>query len=509
MSAVKDKRISIKNVGAISRLDFPVLEGGGVIVIQGEHGLGKSTAIGAVEAIASGRDDKRLKPADGSARGEIKGCGVTITIGKRTSRSGELECRSIDGKLSVSDLVDPGIDSPTSADAKRIRTLIQLARVDADRAAFAELFQSPEDFDRIVPQEITQTDDPLAMADTIKKAVEKEARSLEGKSETARALAASCAKAIEGIDLSAPHDADDLNRAYEQAIRDEQEIITRKSNALRHNNALAKARAGFSEVAIAEAEARIAACAGRQERIKRDIDAVVNHQSVVLETIADLKARLAESEGLHRDLVLTATNYLNEVEQVDRDERTAIKSRDALIETKKQLEAADAEVPPDDVVQDRVIAVGTARLAVEAGALVRSAIAKDDERERHVKTATTYAQAAEFLRGAASGVDSVLSQQIQRISGCPLRVDGGRLVLDTDRGVEFFSDLSDGERWKVALDVAIDAVGETGLIGIPQVAWEGLNNRVRSLINEHAKSRKATIVTAEVTEDKELTVAAL
>lgn len=507
--SVAEKSITITNVGAIKRLNFPVLPDGGVIVIQGEHGLGKSTAVGAVEAIASGREDRRLKPSDGAARGQISGCGVTITIGKRTSRSGELECKAIDGKLSVSDLVDPGIDSPTSADAKRIRTLIQIAKVDADRAAFTELFSSQEEFDRVVPQEITQTDDPLAMADTIKKAIEKEARSLEGKSDTARALAASCSKAIECVDLSAPCDALALNRAYEQAIRDEQEIVTRRSNALSHNEALAKARAGFSEVAIAEAEGRITLAAGRRVDAERKLEDTADEMAVVVKTISDLKQRLADAESVQREIVARSSATRRERDQAEEDERAAIEARDALLETKKQLEAADAEVPPDDVVQDRVQAVANARLAVECGALVRSAIAKDAERQRHIKEATEFAHAAEFLRGAASGVDSVLSQQIQRINGCPLRVDGGRLVLDTDRGTEFFSELSDGERWKIALDVAIDAVGETGLIGIPQVAWEGLNNRVRMLINEHAKLRKATIVTAEVTEDKELSVSAL
>lgn len=514
MSATKseskpDRDVKIRNVGAIERLDFPVLPEGGVIVIQGEHGLGKSTAVSAVEALASGRDDKRLKPRDGAARGEISGCGVTITLGKRTSRTGEIECRAIDGKLSVSDLVDPGIESPSSADAKRIRTLIQLARVEADRAAFAELFPSVEEFARVVPEEITQTDDPLVMADTIKKAIEKEARSLEGKCEVERSLAASCAKAIEGIDLSAPHDADKLTKAYEQAIRDEQEIVTKKANAERHNATLAKARAGFSEVAIAEAEGRVTLAAERRDDVSGRLEEATDQEMTASNDVCGIKQRLADAEQRLREMTASRVSLRRELDQAENEEADAIQSHKSLLKTKQQLEAADAEVPPPDVVADRVQAVGNARLAVDAGVLIRNAIAKDAERDRHVRLATSYAHQAEALRGAASGVDSVLSQQIQKIGGCPLRVDGGRLVLETDRGREFFAELSDGERWAIALDVAIDAVGEDGLIGIPQMAWEGLNNRVRSLINAHAKSRRATIVTAEVTEDKSLTVSSL
>jgi hypothetical protein len=510
MAATKEvkqgSRVTIKNVGAIERLEFPVLPEGGVIVIQGEHGLGKSTAVSAIDALTGGREDKRLKPRDGSARGEISGCGVTITLGKRTSRTGELECRSIDGKLSVSDLVDPGIDNQMSADARRIRTLIQLARVNADRAAFAELFDSVEEFARVVPEELTQTDDPLAMADAIKKAIEKEARGLEGRSEAERALAASCAKAIEGIDLSAPHDSAALNAAYEQAIRDEQEIVTRKANAERHNASLAKARSEFSDTALAEAECRISLAAGKRMDAANELDSIVAKTTVATSLVVTLKEQLSQAEAALNELHRESRAAGQTVDRFKSEESDAIKARDAMLKTKASLEAAEAEVPPEDVVADRQQAVAFARAAVELGVAVRSAIQKEGDRQAHIKRATGLAQRADSLRGAAAGVDSVLSQQIQKIGGCPLLVDGGRLVLNTDRGREFFSDLSDGERWKIALDVAIDAVGETGLIGIPQVAWEGLNSRVRSLINDHARSRRATIVTAEVTEDEQLMV---
>ncbi|MEQ1891052.1 MAG: hypothetical protein ABL998_00800, partial [Planctomycetota bacterium] len=60
-------------------------------------------------------------------------------------------------------------------------------------------------------------------------------------------------------------------------------------------------------------------------------------------------------------------------------------------------------------------------------------------------------------------------------------------------------ELSHGERWTIALDVGIDAVGENGLLSIAQEAWEGLDIAHRQQIAEHARRRKAVVLTAEAT----------
>ena len=90
-------------------------------------------------------------------------------------------------------------------------------------------------------------------------------------------------------------------------------------------------------------------------------------------------------------------------------------------------------------------------------------------------------------------------------SGSPLRVEAGRLVLDTHRGATYFADLSHGERWKIALDIGIDAVGENGVLTIPQEAYESLDPVNRRSIAEHVYGRGVVIITAEASEDEVLT----
>jgi hypothetical protein len=104
-------------------------------------------------------------------------------------------------------------------------------------------------------------------------------------------------------------------------------------------------------------------------------------------------------------------------------------------------------------------------------------------------SAQEYADEAKELREKARQTDEVLSEIVAEIPACPLRVIDGRLVTNTKRGATFYSDLSAGERWRIALDIAIQAVGTGGLLVIPQEAWEGLDPYAnRAAIDAQAKA---------------------
>ena len=51
--------------------------------------------------------------------------------------------------------------------------------------------------------------------------------------------------------------------------------------------------------------------------------------------------------------------------------------------------------------------------------------------------------------------------------GTPLRVEAGRLVLDTKRGPTYLHDLSGGERWRLGLDIAVQVAGDRAIFTIP------------------------------------------
>ena len=92
--------------------------------------------------------------------------------------------------------------------------------------------------------------------------------------------------------------------------------------------------------------------------------------------------------------------------------------------------------------------------------------------------------------------------------GIPLRVAGNRLVTETHRGPNTpYGELSSGERWRIALDLAVSVAGTRTLFTIPQEAWEGLDPVNREAIAAQAQERGVTIITAECSEDEAVTVA--
>jgi energy-coupling factor transporter ATP-binding protein EcfA2 len=128
--------ISIKNIGPIEKLDIPLPPDGGVVVLRGANGAGKTTALEATQRVLGG--NHQLSCRDGSERGTIDGLGVKITVGRSTRKTGDLEAIHLEGKLSIAELVDPGLKSPEAADAKRIKALVSLSDVDADERLFVQ-----------------------------------------------------------------------------------------------------------------------------------------------------------------------------------------------------------------------------------------------------------------------------------------------------------------------------------------------------------------------------------
>jgi hypothetical protein len=135
--------------------------------------------------------------------------------------------------------------------------------------------------------------------------------------------------------------------------------------------------------------------------------------------------------------------------------------------------------------------------------LVRRAKQHLEDARKAAAEAVEHRQRAEQLRDAARGTDEVLSDVVASTGGS-LRVESGRLVTDTWRGVTHFSDLSHGEQWKIALDIGIESVGQKGLLVIDQEAWEGLDPQNRQLIAEHVRDRGVLIITAESSDHDEI-----
>lgn len=483
MATADVEQIQITNLGPIRQASIPYLPDGGIVVLRGPQGVGKSITLDALQSAATGKGKAPLR--DKAGKGEVKAFGVTMKLGARTTRSGEPEVVSIEGKLSVADVVDPGIADPAAADAKRIKALVQLAGGEADSDLFINLFGGDIDLlSAIVREGADEETDLILMAEKIKRDCEKAARDEEKAADSASGRAAALKQTAEGVDTAAETDSEKLQAGLVAAMQAESEAKAARNAYLR---ACELAETSRAELAKHEgANESLADVAHTRNQAISEADAA---QRAVEELEAKLKAARETRDAKEAAVKLADANLRAATERV------------ALLDGWRKT-IADAEAVKPVTAEDVGIAteaLASARNAMEAGVAARKAIANLASAKEAEADAEKHASAAKTLRTIASKTDDVLSAQVAKL-GTPLRVEAGRLLLDTERGPTYFGDLSDGQRWKLALDVAIDAIGEHGLIVIPQWAWGELQPANRKAIAERLKERSVLAYTAEATD---------
>jgi energy-coupling factor transporter ATP-binding protein EcfA2 len=478
------KQVTVRDIGPVSELTFPVPPDGGVVVLKGRNGLGKTRTLEAINTLTTGRGN--VQQRDGAPNGQVDGFGATLKVARRQTRAGELEVTSLEGRFSVLDLVDPKLKAQDAADAKRIKALVQLQGATADPSLFYKLAGGREVFDQYVTPHTLDTDDLVTMAARIKADFEKQARAIEAEAEKTNIKAAAAREQTAGIDLDAPDDQLKLQEDLKLAIAEEARLkqlarsaLDAQYNAEEAARQLHTAEANYSGPGVAVAQAQV-------------------------ETARDEAARAQhEVNELERQLI-TARRTL-EIKQVavracEQTLQAAEHHEETIGRWRATIGASRIDSPTDEQLNEARTDVEAAQAAVELGARVRDAKRQMNQSSIYAGEAARLRTQADRLRMAAQGTDEVLSEVVQSL-GCPLKVKGGRLVTPTERSPEeLFSDLSRGEQWKLALDIAIDAVGKHGVIVVDQEGWEGIDPENRKLIAEHLKGTGVVMITAECDE---------
>ena len=489
--------ITIQNVGAIAHITIPLSEEGGVITLTGPNGCGKSTALDTVSTLASGRG--KLPPLrDGQTKGLVAGFGSKIDLRMSGSRRGggkpELIVESIEGKFSIADLVDPGILDPKAADKARMKAYITLSGACATADLFVPLFKTKEEFERHVSQYSIDTSDPIVMYERVKRDIEENARMEEQRAQKA----------------FAEHSAMTVGAEYDPAdiIDDKGAYYDELDAANATLNQLTAASESYRTVMASVEEARevLARCdVAAKEKLIEDERAAIAHRTELNDEaeiqIKILRRQIAELEGdIPPNLVAnTSSERLIRATQAELDSLEGYKNIVAQAESVTQVDAAELEAAKE--------AVDVLRSKLDL-----SAVAKENRRKQSVANEMLYRaeairDSAVNLRETARRCDVILTELIG--SDSPLRVIDGRMVVDTKRGETFYSDLSDGERWRVAFEVVAQHVNRdpdrVSVITIPQIGWESLDPANQKQIAKLAKRYKINVITAEAT-DGELTV---
>jgi len=473
--------IEINNVQTIRDLviDIPD-DSGGVVVIKGENGTGKSTAIKLMAGLLKG--EGKFSPTDGAKKGSVEGLGKKMTVGGTTRHTGDLEVPSIEGRLDFSDLVRPQAKDLEVRDKIRIKALITLAGAEPDPSIFYPVLGDKDRLEAVVGPEAFKSSDLIEMAAKIRKAIHDKAKQVESDADREDGYAKSCRDAAGEVQEELP----DMEALHADAYKAEAELAS-----LRQKRESAAETVVRMQELTAELNRLSSEDQGPSYESSKGVLISLEQQKAESDSrIAAIKSQLAKEESAQRDL-LAKIGVAKEV-------ATAAHRREAAIESLRKSVAAITQ--PDEV-GDLDIALAEQEAAeskkrVERGAQAHAAKAKAEEAKKHSKAAKSLREKAADLRDAARSVDACLSSALPP---GPLKAVNGRLVMETKRGPEtLYDECSDGERWLAALPYGIRSVGKGGIIPVIQDAWQDLDDRARMLVAKACLDAKVWIVTAEV-----------
>ena len=481
------QKINVKNFGPVKSLSVDPLTGGGVILLVGGQGSGKSTVLAGIAKRLSGQDTAiDLQPRDGTTRGElwIGEAKLTVTRGQKRN-TGELEVQHIEGRFDISHLVDPGIKDPIAADRARIKALIALSGATANPSDFYDAVGGQEAFDELGID--CDAADPIVLAGRTSRALLATALKLKDKA-TAEFAAAKTKRDEAGkVDVSQESDREVLQSAYDGAHTLVAELGAKQSQYTEQQEAVATAYQSIEDmnapsVSIDEATKSLA-----------DED----HSLIsTMEEITKAKANLDRAEN---ESVLK----LASVEQARKVLELTQSHAETTAKLKEVIASAQLEPVADSTFTSANKAMSDAAQAIETGVAVRSAQDSADEAKAHEIWAISSQERAETLRKQSKAVDEILSGLIPAGN---LRIDEGRIVTKTDRTEsELFSELSDGERAALAIEVAVPKLPTDGLLIAPQWMWEGWTKSTQNTVWAKLKKHGVVMLTAEA-RDGELAV---
>ena len=481
--------VSISDIGPIHRLDIPIPEGGGIVVLRGRNGSGKTTGLDAMKALVSGQG--KLEVRRGALKGLVEGLGGTIKIRKVNRREGTIEVTSLEG-VDPSTLVDPGIADPAAADKRRIEALCLLAGTAAGEDDFDELIEAsglvPEGASLSIDWE-DATSLP-ARAGILKRVFEEAARKSEqderGEVVAAIVLESSLEGVLEGVTAADQGELEDERDALLQAITEAQTI---RREGKKTEETVSEARRQLETIA------ENAMSVERATELAEEANERLITSTAVHKAAAGALVRAENDKEEARRLLDVANIQMTGAEDFD-EARSALRK---VVERSEELTFPTiAEIEDlEEQLEEKRIGVQVATLSIERSP-DRKAL------KNHRLEAEIFKAEARLLRDAAHSVSEVLNAAIQDVLPENLIIEDGRLIR-RDRGGEkvYFSDLSTGERYRIAIPIGMKAVGDGGLLTIDQGAYEGLDPKNRLEVKEIAEDLGVVIVTA-VADDGEL-----
>ena len=473
----KQREVVVKDLGPISRLSFPMPTGGGVVVMRARNGAGKTSVLDGVSiALRQSGSLNRRRDAEGPA--EVSVGGVTARTGSRTSHTGELEVCSIDDRLNLLDFIKPPVADPVAADGRRIKALLSLTGVEADFKLFEELL--PAGMMTKYTQAATRRQtDIVAMAREAKKDLQEEARFAEADADQAAGAVAATKAALVGLNLKGESDDAVLRQKHLYAVAHKATLTAQAKSAADANKAREDAAARIEQAAAAYTGLSLA---DAKSAMAKAVDAANAKHA----TMEDLRKQFENAEKESKTADEVVRNSIETMNSAEAHEK-------AVVALKAAAAGDPVKGPTADDLANAEKAIANTADAINLGVRIRDAAAKSAKLEEYKNAAADHTAAAKQIREAAGRVEDVLSAAVKAPG---LSIKEGRLWSDEHN--DYFGNLSEGQRIKIALNITLPIVGEGGLLPLPQECFQDLDPTNRTMVNELAKKNRVTILTAEV-----------
>ena len=468
--------VSLQDIGAIESAEIP-LNPGTIVVMTGDNGVGKSTAINAVVSAIDGQN-RGLKPRDGKMAGKARIPGATVTFGTKVKRvsNGDDVSQSfvvVEDGSGISQILKPGIKDPAAADKKRLEGVLELIGAElSDESQREFLGEHYAGFS--------------------------ESRDVKGAGfvDTVKAMKLYLEKAAREYTVR----VDEWNGAMAQIGEVPPDVVVTESVGLLADK--------LSELSVQTRDARKAREAADKgllvidstqplKSIEKTEEAIVASRLFILQTeekISDLAESLRDAK-----LILVKNEAILDTERQAQKGREALR---AVIDSAPTAEAiAELQKSLEDVTekhQDAVLASDRnkqyAKQRADSSAVYDKLIVAEKTRDS--------------IKEKAYRLPQLLHKAMVAVPGWKVDEEF-RLCVEHKRGSIPFSELSPGEGTArvclLACQFADFDENQVPVVGLPQECWEGLDGKNRHLLLESVKEHGLCIATAQATgEDEEI-----
>lgn len=485
------RKVVLADVRSVDYLEIP-LQPGRITVLTGDNGVGKTTALEAVDALAGQKTAGGLSSRDGTVGGTVEGFGAQIRIARNGSnrRTGKPVVTSLHDQIGIAKFVDPGVADPDAADFRRIQQLARFMRVDVSRQAVAaKLGIEVDDLDSFIDPEVWKNTDPVELIQTIKREIQKQARALESDADKIQGELRIIEQRI--VEIGPP-----VSAAEMQAIRD------RQASAVQQLAELRKIRESYSTLQMGwdAAEATLERFSGVDWSPNSIADQLAALDAAQVERGKQIDELNRQIEKLiaERDAGMELRDQLNQ-------RLGEAGQRDAKIAEANQVLKTRVPCPTAEEIQEAESAVNAANLDAEK--LSQQEVAKSlrASRDQKIRSVEQSLKSAESMRERAGSIVEILAQGINEAK-TPIVIGKDMRVRRKGhkRGEVFYSELSHGERLRDFLKLILSLIeveSDEVIVTIPQENWESLSAKSRQEVAEIVAETGVMMLTAEASRE--------